>query len=231
MKDLRFEYNFLFADRPAKTFTVELDAKTLACKQQQDQPPPDWARLEYMRCPNCCLDPANNPYCPLALNLVPIVYWCADLVSYDEIEIQINSEAREVRVKTALQRGLSSLLGLLMSTSDCPEMKFLRPMARFHLPVATQEETIFRSVSMFLLTEYLQQQADQQDVSFSLQKLKQRYQQIETINRAIVLRLRSAIRRDAAVNAVFLLDVLSKFITHSIDDSLDQIRYLAEAAS
>ena len=41
-----------------------------------------------------------------------------------------------------------------MATGGCPALAKLRPMARFHLPFATREETLFRSASAYLLGQY-----------------------------------------------------------------------------
>lgn len=54
-----------------------------------------------------------------------------------------------------MQRGLSSLLGLILATRDCTYTRYFRPMARFHLPLASEEETIYRAASMYLLAQYL----------------------------------------------------------------------------
>ena len=48
----------------------------------------------------------------------------------------------------------------------------------------------------------------------------------QDLNRFMADRIRDAIRKDAAVNAIVLLDVLSKEVSYSIDDSLHQISYL-----
>ena len=39
-----------------------------------------------------------------------------------------------------------------MATAGCPWTDRLRPMARFHLPFANEAETVYRSVSMYLLS-------------------------------------------------------------------------------
>ena len=37
-----------------------------------------------------------------------------------------------------------------MALSGCPVLEQLKPMARFHLPFASVEETIYRAASMYL---------------------------------------------------------------------------------
>ncbi len=54
--------------------------------------------------------------------------------------------------ETTAQQAMSSVLGLIMATAGCPWTDRLRPMARFHLPFASDAETLYRSISMFLLS-------------------------------------------------------------------------------
>lgn len=225
MKNIFYNYQFDFPNGQQKQFRVDFDNQSLRSELSDGCEYPDWTQLEYNQCRGCPLTSEDYLYCPLAVNLVPIIYWCKDLVSYDEVDVIITSAEREVRAHTSLQRAISSLLGLLMSSSACPKMKFLRPLARFHLPLATHEETIFRAVSATFLKEYFS--GVKKDVD-PLNELKQQYKELQDLNRFVAERIRGAIKYDAAVNAIVLLDVLSKQVSFSIDDSLQQIRYLFE---
>lgn len=225
VKKIFYNYQFDFPDGHQKQFRVDFDNQSLRSKLPDGSQYPDWTQLEFNQCLNCPLTSEDYLYCPLAVNLVPIVYWCKDLASYDEVDVIITSAEREVRAHTSLQHAISSLLGLLMSSSACPKMKFLRPLARFHLPLATHEETIFRAVSATFLKEYFNENEKNTN---PLAELKQQYQELQDLNRFMAERIRSAINRDAVVNAIVLLDVLSKSVSFSLDDSLQQIRYLFE---
>lgn len=225
MKNIFYNYQFYFPNGEYKQFRVDFNNQSLCSELPGACEYPDWAQLEYNQCIGCPLTSEDYLYCPLAVNLVPIIYWCKDLVSYDEVDVKITSAEREVHAHTSLQRAISSLLGLLMSSSACPKMKFLRPLARFHLPLATHEETIFRAVSATLLKEYFN--GSEKNVE-PLNELKQQYKELQNLNRFIAERIRGAIKYDAAVNAIVLLDVLSKQVSFSIDDSLQQISYLFE---
>ena len=227
MKNIFYNYQFDFEDGDQKEFRVDFDDQSLRSELADVNEYPDWSRLECNQCINCTLTSEDYLYCPLAINLVPIVYWCKDLASYDVVDLTVTSAEREVYVRTSLQRAISSLLGLLMSSSACPKMKFLRPLARFHLPLATHEETIYRAASATLLKEYFKH-GDKDKHADPLNDLKQQYKELQDLNRFVAERIRGAIKRDAAVNAIVLLDVLSKRVSFSIDDSLQQIRYLFE---
>ena len=228
MNKIFYNYQFNFPDGHQKEFQVDFDRESLQSKLPDGTHYPDWTQLECHQCKNCPLTSEDYLYCPLAINLVPIIYWCKDLVSYDEVDVVITSAERQVSAHTSLQRAVSSLLGLLMSSSACPKMTFLRPLARFHLPLATHEETIFRAVSVTFLKKYFDDE-ERKNNEDPLGVLKQQYQELQDLNRFIANRVRNAIERDAAINAIVLLDVLSKKVSFSMDDSLQQIRYLFES--
>jgi hypothetical protein len=132
---------------------------------------------------------------------------------------------RTISGNTTVQRALSSILGLIMATSTCPHTEFLRPMAHFHLPLATPDETIYRTTSMFLLAQYFLHK-DGLDATLELDKLTEKYQQLQAVNRSLARRFKAAISEDATVNAIILLDLLSKSVTWSIEDGLEELRYL-----
>jgi len=227
VKNIFYKYKFDFPDGHQKDFTVDFNNQSLQSELLSENNYPDWAQLEFHQCTSCPLTSEDYLYCPLAVSLVPIIYWCKDLSSYDEVDVTVTSAERQVYAHTSLQRAISSLLGLLMSSSACPKMKFLRPLARFHLPLATHEETIFRAVSATFLKKYFDQEDNRNDEDL-LAELKEQYKELQNLNRFIAERIRGAIKRDAAVNAIVLLDVLSKSVSFSIDGSLQQIRYLFE---
>lgn len=225
MKNIFYNYLFRFPDGHQKEFHINFDDNSLQAELINEGDYPDWTQLEFNQCVSCKLTSEDYLYCPLAVNLVPIINWCKDLTSYNEVEVTVTSAEREIYAKTNLQRAISSLLGLLMSSSACPKMKFLRPLAHFHLPLATHEETIFRAVSATFLRKYFDNKDKKNDYD-SLSELKKLHQELQDLNRFVAERVRSAIKQDAAVNAIVLLDVLSKRVAYSVDDSLSQIRYL-----
>jgi hypothetical protein len=98
-------------------------------------------------------------------------------------------------------------------------------MARYHLPFATQEETIFRVVSTYLLEQYFRHK-QALSIDMELDNLKKVYGEIQIVNKAMSSRLRTIGIEDSAVNAVVLLDIFAKMMPYSIEDSLEEIRYL-----
>ena len=97
---------------------------------------------------------------------------------------------------------MSSVLGLIMATAGCPWTDRLRPMARFHLPFASEAETVYRSVCMFLLARELAGAARLQGFA----ALEELYENLHVVNRDMSRRLGAATRTDPARNAMALLD-------------------------
>lgn len=221
-------YGFNFNDGHEAEFSLAINARTLDLCCDKSRPLPEWTALEFNQCPNCPLETKSNPHCPVAVNLVSLVEDCGKLDSYEDVLLEVITPQRNISAKTTVQRGVSSLLGLIMATSACPHTAFFRPMARFHLPLATDEETIYRAVSTYLLEQYFRYKKGG-NPDYDLKGLADIYHNIQIINKAMAKRLREASERDAAVNAVILLDLLAKTLPYSIEDSLGDIQYLFSA--
>jgi len=98
-------------------------------------------------------------------------------------------------------------------------------MARYHLPLASTDETIYRATSMYLLAQYFRKTAGKKaDLDF--QGLKEIYQNMQILNGAIAERLRSASKTDSSVNAVILLDMFAMALPLAIEESLAELRSL-----
>lgn len=186
---------------------------------------PAWTALNYHQCPNCPLSVLTHPRCALAVNLVDVMRFSNKLISHDEVLMEVITQERRIIQRTTAQRAISSLMGLIVATSGCPHSTFLRPMARFHLPLASEEETIYRATSMYLLAQYFLRN-EERAVDFSLEGLVERYKILQKVNLAIAERLRAASETDASINAVVLLDIYAKTMPYAIKDSLEDIRYL-----
>lgn len=222
---LNIRYRFLFPDGREEVIEEKIDKLTMEAAADNPGTPPDWCRLDFHQCPNCPLQVETHPYCPLAAKLVKLTAAFQNARSFDEVEMEATTPERIVTKRTTAQRAVSSLMGLIMATSGCPHMEFLKPMARYHLPLATGEETIFRAVSTYLLAQYFRKKNDL-SADFDLENLKKIYGEIRIVNVAMASRLRAVSEQDSAVNAVVLLDVFAKMLPYSIEDSLKEIRYL-----
>jgi hypothetical protein len=116
-------------------------------------------------------------------------------------------------------------MGILIACSGCPLTGYFKPMARFHLPLASEAETIYRCTSMYLLAQYFRLQ-QHGTCDFTMKGLEQIYNNMQKVNVSLVERLRNAGRADSYVNAIIILDAYAKTMPYVIDDSLKEIRHL-----
>lgn len=222
---LHFTYRLSAEDYDSTDFLIEVDKQSLTLISAAPPPYPFWTELTYQQCRNCPLNPEQVPHCPVAINLVSLLDLCGHLVSHKQMTVEVITDRRTIRADTTAQHIASSILGLIMATSPCPHTEFLKPMARFHLPLADQTETIYRVTTMFLLAQYFRQK-DKLPYSLELDELLALYQNLQVINLHLSQRLKTAISEDAAVNGVILLDLLSKSVSWSIEDGLEEIHHL-----
>ncbi len=186
---------------------------------------PGWTRLEFNQCSNCPLSSAQHAHCPAAVAMADLVSRCEDLVSYDKVDVEVRTEERTVSEHTTAQRAISALMGLMMATSGCPRTAFFRPMARFHLPLANEVETIYRVTSMYLLAQYFHK-LEGKSVEEGFSGLTQVYEEMRLVNTAMADRLRASVDTDSPVNAIVLLDLFAQTIPWVINDALAEIRHL-----
>ncbi len=225
MKNLLIEYRFRLSDEKTETFRVELDPENLNLLTETPENLPAWTELDFHKCPNCPLHLEKHRYCPLALSIADIVEHFDHVLSFDRIYLEVLTEERHISQETSAQQGLSSLMGLLIAASGCPHTEYFKPMARFHLPLASRDETVYRAVSTYLLAQYfIHREGGEAD--FQLEGLRSIYDNIQDVNYSIAERLRAASEADSPVNAIVILDTYAKAIPFVIEDSLEYIRYL-----
>jgi len=183
----------------------------------------DWTKLEHEKCANCTLNADEYPNCPAAENLALLINDCEQTISFDTVELEVISKQRTISATTTAQKALSSLVGLVMATSECPHTQFFRPMAQFHLPLSSQEETTFRAISTYLLTQFFKNQ-QAQDVSYDLSGLMDIYNNMHIVNVHMNKRIKSAIESDTAINAVVILDILAITLPNYLEEELNKLK-------
>lgn len=224
-------YHFEFPDGHEESLQIGTSA-TEASQAEW----PRWTELGFQQCANCPLSPSEVPHCPMAVRLVPLVDLFGKVRSYEEVTAKVESEERTVSKRTTVQRVLRSLMGLLSASSDCPHVAFLKPMAHFHLPFSSAEETIYRVASMYLLAQYFRKQQGQPADS-GLEGLKAHYHELQQVNAAMAKRLAEISAHDAesdgdsSINALVLLDVFAQSLPDSIDAQLEELRPAFQALS
>ncbi|MDX1804335.1 MAG: hypothetical protein R3292_09640 [Alcanivorax sp.] len=196
-----------------------LDASDHSLVVPDNYQAPEWARLDHCQCSHCPLSHHQHRDCPVARNLAYTLPKTDLGPSHEPVTLEVHAHQRCYRMETTLQRALGSLFGLVCALSDCPHTLFLRPMAQFHLPVSNERETLVRSASLYLLQRYVAQQQDP-SISVDLEGLNHQYQQINTLNHCFVERLRRGRDCEAPVNALVLLQVLTKDMKSELEEVL-----------
>ncbi len=225
MTPINIQYHFKAEDGQEEQFIIQLDAVKMEVIPAAHTSVPDWAKLIMHQCPNCTLLPNQHPYCPPALNMVDLVRRFDALLSHDKTTVIVTADERRISTKTTAQRAVSSCMGLLMAASACPNTVFFKPMARFHWPFSSVEETMWRAISTYLLAQYFHK-LDGGTADGRLEGLSYIYEEIQTVNNAFAKRLRKACLSDGMVNGIILLDMFAKSLPDAIDEALTEIEHL-----
>lgn len=220
-------YEFSFAGGERKGFDIKLDSETISLVVEQERSLPDWTRMSYQQCTCCPVDASDNENlrCPIAVNISHLVEEFKNCASYVETEVTCISKERTYLKQTTLQEGLYSIFGIIMATSNCQYMDFLKPMARFHLPFATIEETVVRVTSIYLLSEYFKYKAGEIP-DLDLKKLEENYVRLQMVDSGILKRIRAVTPKDSGKNALVVLYFLSQRLSLEIEADLSSINYL-----
>ena len=218
-------YRFTLPDDNEEVFDLCFDSEKIELITDSTTTKPPWTELEHHQCPHCPLTVEEHPYCPVAVNLTMAISRFDHLMSFDKVCVKVINTERHVAHHTSAQEGLSSLMGLLIAGSSCPLTHFFKPMARFHLPFANKDETLWRAAATFLMARYFANNG-LKDSDINLDGLIEIYDDIARLNDYMVERVRSATARDSAVNALVHLDVFAKFLTPPLEDSLIQIKQI-----
>ena len=224
-RPLRIRYRFDLPDGSQKRLDLTFNAADFRLANAAPADPPFWTELKFCQCANCPLNTAEHPHCPAALHMAPAVESLKALVSFDTVGVTVIQAERTIHAEISAQQAMSSVLGLVMATSGCPWTDRLRPMARFHLPFASEAETVYRSVCMFLLARELVGAGGASGFA-ALEKL---YENLHVVNRDMSRRLGAATRTDPARNAIALLDSYTTLLPAALASSLEELKPLFDA--
>jgi len=221
---IRILYKFQSEDGAEKGFEVILDGKTMELRN--DKPPglPAWTNLSFNQCENCPLG-SDVERCPVAANLSGLIEAFKFSTSYESVFVVVETPERSYAKQTTVQNALSSLMGIYMVASNCPILDKLRPMVRFHLPFASATETVYRSVTMYLLAQYFKKQKGKKP-DWELERLVDIYKEISKVNKGMWNRLSAASSFDANVNALIVLNTFGDALRFSIKKGLDDLEKL-----
>ncbi len=185
----------------------------------------EWTQLDYRQCANCPLSKQEHTYCPVAVDIEEVAERFKNILSFEVADVRVVTEARNYQKKCDIQSGLKSLLGLIMASSSCPTLSEFKPMAIYHLPFATVEETIYRVTGAYLLKQYfLNKEGTKPDLE--LIGLEKFYKDLQQVNKDFMKRIRAASQSDANLNAINILLSLSSVVALTLDDRLEDIKPL-----
>lgn len=209
-------YEFRFNDNRSADFKVT------------DQPAeikgnlPAWTKLEHCQCSNCPLKTAESPHCPAAVEILPVVNAFQAEDAYQKVDVVVTDDRRTYSKSTTLEEALRSLLGLKMATSGCPVLSELKSMAVHHLPFASNDEFIMRSVSHYLLQQYLAKR-NHQEPDWDLKGLVERNQRLQLVNQALWQRIHSVCKGDSNLKALLNFFSMASSVSFSLESQLRKL--------
>ncbi len=133
-EEIKVTYKLKMADGKARTYEIRLESQTLNLVEENTGTSPKWTDLEHRKCGHCPLNAKEFPQCPVAKNLATIADEYKQIKSYETCSAEVEAPNRSYSKQMSLQEALYSIFGLIMPATKCPHLKFLRPMAKFHLP-------------------------------------------------------------------------------------------------
>jgi len=167
---------------------------------------PFWTKLGFNKCQNCPLE--GEEHCPAAKNIAYIAETFADSLSYEKVQVRVNTPKRSYLKDTDLQGVLASALALGMAASDCPILSRFRPATRFHLPFSTLSEMFYRILSTYLLEQFL----IKKDGKYDLKDLHKTFDDVAIVNNALAERVKAVQGKDAIRNAILLVNLMGQMI-------------------
>jgi hypothetical protein len=225
MSKMFIEYTFSLSDGQDLHYKIDFERGRDPHKITPGEYP-KWCALGFHQCANCSLDPTLHAYCPVALDAKDILLGFREILSFKEADVWVKTPEREYFKRCDAQTGLRALIGFVMATSDCPVLSpALRGMAHFHLPFASIQEIIFRTTSSYLLSQYFVAK-DGGSPDMTLEGLKKRFQEIQTVNYDFLQRVRAASEADSNLDVLSTLFSISSLISISLEGQLDHLRPL-----
>jgi hypothetical protein len=205
MKSFFIEYIIKLETGDEKKIVLNFDHKTMHLEVPSFKLP-FWTKLGFNKCQNCPLE--GQETCPAAKNIAYIADTFADSLSYEKVQVRVNTPNRSYLKDTDLQGVLASAMALGMATSDCPILSRFRGATRFHLPFSNLSEMFYRIISTYLLEQFLVNK----DAKPTLKNLIDTFEQVATINNALAERVKSIQGKDAIRNSILLVNLMGQMI-------------------
>ena len=190
--------------------------------EQNSETHPEWTLLENNQCPNCPFNSKEYRYCPAAIEIEEIAASFANTTSIERTDVWVHSDERSYFKNTDMQSALKSLFGLIMASSPCPILSRLRPLAHFHLPFATLQETIHRLVGTYLINQYMNY-SEGEKADWDLHGVEELYRELKAVNLQLMKRIRLASKEDASINAIQTFISITSIVEMGVDDIVEKM--------
>ncbi|WP_020409416.1 DUF6901 family protein [Hahella ganghwensis] len=224
---MRVRYDFRLEDGRSIDHVVETDRES---KPPANREAADWAELKHCQCSNCPLDSSEYQYCPAAIDIQGLVDTFSKEPAFQKVEVIVSTRERNYQKRTGLEEALRSLMGLILATSECPILGELRPMAMHHMPFATNEEFILRSVSIYLVQQYFSMRDSREEQpDWELKGLVERNRRLQLVNQALWQRIHETCEADSNLKALLSFFSLASSVTFSLESQLQKLRHSFEA--
>lgn len=214
-------YQLQYQSGNERRFEVDIERPERMAEQNLETHPA-WTLLDTNQCPNCPLDPAQVRYCPAAIEIAEIASNFADTTSIERTDVWVHTAERSFFKNTDMQSALKSLFGLIMASGPCPILSRLRPLAHFHLPFATLQETIHRLVGTYLINQYLHHN-DGGQPDWELHGVEELYRELKLVNLQLMKRIRLASKEDASINAIQTFISIASIVEMGVDDIIGKM--------
>lgn len=205
----------------ATRFDIDIN-RPARMEQQNSETHPEWTRLGNNQCPNCPFSADEVRYCPAAIEIEEIAAHFVKSSSIDRCDVTVTTDERSYFKNTDMQSALRSLFGLVMASGSCPILTRLKPLAHFHLPFATLQETIHRLVGTYLIGQYLQHH-DNKTADWDLEGVEALYREIKKVNMHLMKRVRVAAKEDASINAIQTFISIATIVQMGVDDIIEKM--------
>ncbi|WP_372963937.1 DUF6901 family protein [Marinobacter sp.] len=216
---MNINYSFKFQDGRVIDFRVATESPKVSSADLM----PAWTRLEHCQCTNCPLKKGDVEFCPAATEILPVVEVFKAEDAYQKVDVTVTDKRRTYFKQTTLEESLRSLLGLKMATSGCPVLSELKPMALDHLPFATNDEFIMRSVGYYLLQQMFAMR-NQEEPDWALAGLVQRNQKLQLVNQALWQRIHAVCKGDSNLKALLNFFSMASSVSVSLESQLRKLQ-------
>lgn len=215
-------YTFTLQDGRQHRFEVDLDR---SMTQNGSEPTSDraWTKLEYQQCSHCPLRQSDTVHCPAALDIEAVAEEFKNFTSVERVDVAVETAQRSFSKNCDMQEGLRSLFGLIMASGRCPILSKLKPLAYFHLPFATLQETVLRVIGIYLIKQRILHKEQGSDPDWALTGIETLYADLQIVNTHFMNRLRTASQSDANGNAIYSLWSLTSLVELGVDEMLEEL--------